>query len=463
MPILHQNFDSLNLQSPLRPLKPSDQPTTSKFRHGVLVVAFHYPPDNTSTGVLRTAKFTEYLLRYGWRSHVITVPEELYTSRNPAGVENTPSAISVERTWACDVKAAFGIRGVYPGWVAMPDRYWPWLFTACASGAKAIRRGGIDAIYSTSPVPTAHLIGLRLKKRFGLPWIADFRDPWVEDSMPPMRRWLEGKMERNVIAAADRVICNTPAMRRAFLDSYPRVAAAKFVTISNGYDEADMSAIIPVCAERFQILYPGIIDAENRNPADLLIAVRRALDRGWLREDDLKITFLGAGAYAKSARFLEDVRLAGLERLLDVVVERIPYRHALARMAGADVVVLLSAHVGRSTVQAWTAMQVPAKLYEYLRLARPMLAIVAEGAVSDLLVEAGMTIPIAPGDIENIALTLRTHYAERHPPPTALPAASPTVSAYSREALTSQLARELDALASSSGKRYSAMSVAASK
>lgn len=463
MTIHQHDTGSLSRQNPSRALIPSEQTTASNLRHGVLVVAFHYPPDNTSTGVLRTAKFTEYLLRHGWRSSVITVPEELYTSRNPAGVEKISGVISVDRTWACDVKSAFGIRGVYPGWLAVPDRYWPWFFTGCKAGAKAIKRGGIDAIYSTSPVPTAHLIGLHLKKRFGLPWIADFRDPWVEESMPRLRRWLEGKMERSVIAAADRVICNTPAMRRSFLDAYPGVDEGKFVTISNGYDEADISAIVPVRAERFHILYPGVIDAENRNPSDLLIAVRRALERGWLREDDLQITFLGAGAYAESARFREDVRLAGLERKLDVVVERIPYRQALARMAGADVVVLLSAHSGPSAAQAWTAMQVPAKLYEYFRLGRPMLAIVAEGAVSELLLEAGVTIPIAPGDIENIASTLRTYYAERRAPPPTLPAATPAVSAYSREALTSQLARELDALASGRSERYGTARVPASK
>lgn len=461
--ILKQIFDSLGSPSPSYPSISSEEPTVDDPRRGLLVIAFHYPPDNTSTGVLRTAKFTEYLLRHRWRSHVITVPDELYQSRNPAGLEKVPDAISVERTWACDVKTTFGIHGAYPGWLAVPDRYWPWQFTACTAGAKAIRRGGIDALYSTCPIPTAHLIGLRLKKRSGLPWIADFRDPWVEDSMPRIRRWLEGRMERKVIAAADRVICNTPAMRRAFLEAYPRVAAEKFVTITNGYDEADLSAVMPVRAPRFQILYPGVIDEENRNPADLLLGTRRALDRGWLREDDLEISFLGAGAYGESARFLDDVRLAGLQRFVNVVVERIPYARALARMAGADVVVLLSAHSGRSSVQAWTAMQVPAKLYEYLRLGRPMLAIVAQGAVSDLLLEAGVTTPIAPGDIESIASVLRRQYAERRPLPEALPAATPAISAYSREALTSRLALELDALVEDRDQRRGEATAAGSK
>ncbi|MGH7487036.1 MAG: glycosyltransferase, partial [bacterium] len=211
-------------------------PDDDKEWRDLLVVAFHYPPDNTSTGVLRTAKFTEYLLRHKWHSRVVTVPERLYASRNPTETCDVPDGISVERPWACDIKELVGIRGAYPGWLAVPDRYWPWLFTGYLAGARAVRRYRVDALYSTAPVPTAHLIGLLLKKRFGLPWVADFRDPWVEDSMPRLRRWCEGKMERRVIESADRVICNTPTMRRAFTAAYPSIPATKFSTITNGYD-----------------------------------------------------------------------------------------------------------------------------------------------------------------------------------------------------------------------------------
>ena len=72
----------------------------------LLVVAFHYPPDNTSTGVLRTAKFTEYLVAQGWRSRVISVPETVYGSVDPNGIEQVSPEIEIERVWACDVKHA---------------------------------------------------------------------------------------------------------------------------------------------------------------------------------------------------------------------------------------------------------------------------------------------------------------------------------------------------------------------
>jgi hypothetical protein len=202
----------------------------------LLVIAFHYPPDNSSTGVLRTAKFAEYLLRHDWCSHVVTAPSALYASRNPESTDAIPPQVTVDRTWGCDVKKVFGIRGVYPSWLGIPDRYWPWFFAARSAGARAIRGKVIKAIYSTYPLPTAHLVGLSLKTRFGLPWIADFRDPWATEGETGMAAKIEVFLERKVVSTADRVICNTPAMRRSFLARYPELPAERFVTITNGYD-----------------------------------------------------------------------------------------------------------------------------------------------------------------------------------------------------------------------------------
>lgn len=418
--------------------------------NNLLVIAFHYPPDNSSTGVLRTLKFSEYLLNHDWRSHVITAPSNLYISRNPAGSDPIPPQIEVERAWACDVKKVFGIRGVYPGWLGFPDRYWPWFFAARRAAARAIRKGRTDVVYSTYPLPTAHLIGLSLKRRFGLPWVADFRDPWATEGESGLAAFIEARLERKVVYAADRVICNTPAMRQSFLVRYPDLPPERFVTITNGYDEKDFASIVPVKDEKFQIFYPGSIDAENRNPKGLFAGIRRALDEGWLSGEDLLVTFLGAGAYADSAAFRQDLKTFSLEPYVRIIRERIPYRDALARMAGSDVVVVLSENLSvsgsDSSIQQWTAMQVPAKLYEYLRIGRPLLALVGDGAVKELLEKTGAGIPISSRDTEQIALTLKCYYEASHGRPSSGNRANAGILEYSRENLTALLAQELDAL-----------------
>lgn len=414
----------------------------------MLAVAFHYPPDHTSTGVLRTLKFTQYLVRHGWQSDVISVPESLYVSTDPAFNLQVPQETKVFRTWAIDVKELLGVRGVYPDIAAIPDRYWPWIFTAVRQAGQLLRAGKVDVLYTTYPVATAHLIGLWLKTRFrNIPWVADFRDPWVEDSMAPFRRWLEGHLERMVVERADRVICNTPAMQRSFLARYPGIAQEKFITITNGYDEADFTGLRPDSVAKFEILYPGMIAIGNRNPRPLLAGIRMALDRGWLNPDDLQITFLGCGLNGRDPKFQENLDRFKLREASILVEERVPHHQALRRMAGANVLVVLSEPVGEGPAieaeRRWSHLQVPAKVYEYLRLGRPMLALVSGGAVAELLGQTHGGIVVAPDDIEGIARSLGELYQRQTAPSPALPA---LVEGYTRENLTKRLVEELNAL-----------------
>lgn len=428
----------------------------NKKNHKLLVIAFHYPPDNTSTGVLRTLKFTEYLLRHGWVSEVVSVPEGLYYSKDPASVSKIPEQIKVFRTWAADIKELFGFRGIYPSLLAIPDRYWPWFFPGCRQASRLIRVDRPDVLYTTYPVSTAHLIGWYLKKRFGLHWVADFRDPWVEESMPPLRRRLEGYLEAKVMQNADRVICNTPAMRRFFLARYPLLSAGKFITITNGYDEPDFIRTSPKPITKFEILYSGVISGGNRNPSCLLAGVRFALDRGWLPEDDVQITFLGCGPYGSSTEFRRDVAHYQLQGQVVTVEARIPYAQAVNRAAGASVLLVLSEPLGEGggveAERRWSHLQVPAKVYEYLRLGKPMLALVSGGAVAELLEQVQGGKPVAPTDIEGIAAALRYYYQQRGSLPAEPDHVSDQIKSYSRESLTAKLADVLDGLSDHAGE-----------
>lgn len=417
----------------------------------LLVVVFHYPPDNSSTGVLRTLKFTQYLGNRGWASEVISVPPELYLASDEKLAQQIPPHARVTRVWAPDLSKALAIKGRYPGFVAFPDRYWPWLFAAVRAGVRIVRERGVEAIFATSPVPTALLIGVLVKQRTQLPLIIDFRDPWVEETIPPVRRYFEAMLERWCMRRADRIICNTPALRRHFLARYPEVPPDRFVVITNGYDERDFADLVARPSDKFEIIYGGMLHKAQRNPDTLLRGVRLALDRGWLNPSDLKLSFLGTDTWGVSDEFLGRLSELGLREITESVAERIPYRKALQRMAAASVLlVLLYGESEGGSDQAnrgWWDLTVPAKVYEYLRIGRPMLVLVDEGAVAELLRETGGGVPIPPQDIERIAGALRDLYADwkangnkRH---TIVPT---TVQKYSRENLAGRLADELDAL-----------------
>jgi glycosyltransferase involved in cell wall biosynthesis len=419
-------------------------------RH-VLTIAFHYPPDNSSTGVLRTLKFTQYLPRHGWRCTVLSVPVSVYPNIDNALTGGIPNDVRVFRAWTTDLKKRLNIGGIYPGFLTYPDRYWPWYFSATRLGTQLIRGERFDALYSTFPWPTAHLIALRLKMKSGLPWVADFRDPWLEESMPRLERWVAAWFEEKIARHADRVVCNTPAMRRMFLERYPHIAPEKFVTITNGYDEPDFAALVPDTCAKFQILYPGVIDPDSRNPAPLLAGIATALSRGWLRRDDLEITFLGCGPYGGKPRFREDIARNGLADLVKVHEPRIPYHEALRRLGGADVLVVLVEPTGdgkqAEAVRGWARLQVPAKLYEYLRLGRSILALASPGAITELLAETGGGRVVPPHDIEGIALALKEYYAHRGLASPNAAAPPDKIARYSRENLSALLGRELDAIA----------------
>lgn len=420
----------------------------------LLVIAYHFPPENTSTGVLRTLKFTQYLGEHGWHSDVISVPQSLYRVTDPESVALIPAHVCVHRVWGADVAKSCSVRGVYPGALAFPDRYWPWMFAAVRKGLELIRSGRIDALYSTYPIPTAHLIGLWLKRRSGLPWVADFRDPWVESSIPPVRRKAEGILERAVVRNADRVLCTTPGMRRYLLQRYRDLPEEKFVTIPNGYDELDFCHLTPTPSSAFEILYPGEISPTNRNPEPLLAAARMALDRGWLDPERLKLTFLGCGDYGRSEAFQGALARHRLSQHTELIIKRIPYRDALRRLAGASVLVLLSEVLGTGspseTTREWVRYTVPAKIYEYLRLGRPMLMLGTGDAVAELLRDTGGAALLSPTDIEGAALALRDHFANRSTSSEVTKIAVPdSVARYSREQLTVLLARELNALCGS--------------
>ena len=102
-----------------------------------------------------------------------------------------------------------------------------------------------DAVLTSSPPHSTQLIGLELKKRYGLRWIADMRDPWTDIyyykdlNHTPLARWLDARYERQVLEQADAVLVTSPETKRLFLAKSPSLSAGKFHVLPNGYDESD--------------------------------------------------------------------------------------------------------------------------------------------------------------------------------------------------------------------------------
>lgn len=413
-------------------------------RRDLLVVAFHYPPDNSSTGVLRSLKFTRHLLDLGWRSRVLTVDPAVYTHRDPALEAQIPPDVSVARLPCRDAKQRWSIGGRYPAIVGVPDRFGSWRGPAIRAGRALIDNGAVQAIYSTYPLPNAHLIALALKRRSGLPWIADFRDPWAGGGGRGWRYRIDVWLERLVVHAADRVLANTEALREDFLARYPTLPASRFVTLPNGYDEADFADLPAPDRERFHIVYPGSINRSNRDPTPLLRAIGALLRAGRLPRERTRVTLLGCGPVGAQPWLGELLAAEGLTDLTQVLIDRVPYRDSLHQLARAGLLVVLNEAAGETREDlAYARLMVPAKVYEYLRLGRPFLVLCGEGAVPQLLARTGGGGACAAADQARVQAHIEQAFAAWQAGDSGA-APADIVSQFERRQLSARLAHELD-------------------
>ena len=410
-----------------------------------LFVAYHYPPESSSSGVLRTLKYTRYLGRFGWRITVLTLNREAYQMTDPKLEDQIPPEVRVIRTRFIDVKKHLAIRGSYPSFFAIPDRWsgwWPW---AVAAGRKVLREDPVDVIYSTSPYATAHLIARSIAGR-ELRWVADFRDPWYEEPPEPgttrLGHFAARRLERLVAGRADLIVASTTRLRNMFAARYPGQSPEKFIAIPNGYDEADFSSVLGSSAsasDELLIVHAGSLSERFRDPRPVFEAVHRAAQTGLVDPSRIRFRFLGGGPFGESAEMQEAVKGAGLIARVEFL-PRVSYQASLTELGRASMLLLLQA--SKDTVDL-----VPAKLFEYLRAGRPVLALAPLGATAEVLNDTRGGWVVDPADMDSLHDAIVTAYrAWTSGDLCRLTAASATLGQYNREYLAGVLAEHFEAL-----------------
>jgi len=359
-----------------------------KPRHA-LFIAFHYPPEASSSGVLRTLKYTRFLPDFGWRVSVIAPKASAYDVCDPGLEAQVPRDVRIVRTRFLNTKRDLSWRGIYPALLALPDVWIGWLLWAVRASRKLAAADPVDLIYSTSPHATAHVIARRVHAALHKPWVADFRDPWIEDPPEagtpngPLYRTINRWLERDVMRHSAAIIASTAHLRDALRERYPDEAPGKFHFIANGYDEADFAALPhnDRTAQRLRIVHAGSINPGFRDPQPVFAALGRLIRRKHLRADECEIRFVGGGEYSASEAVRRAIDVAGLTASVTFVA-RVPYEESLNELTKADLLLLLQASDD-------TVGLVPAKLYEYLRAEKPVLALVRSGAVSEIMEQTG--------------------------------------------------------------------------
>ena len=405
----------------------------------VLMVAFHFPPAAMGSGHLRTLGFVRYLPHHGWEPIVLTARSVAYSRVQAANSKLVPEGCRVHRALALDVQRHLSIRGKYPGFLAQPDRWSTWWLAAVWQGLRLIRRHDIGAIWSTYPIMSAHCIAHTLSRRTGLPWIADFRDP-VASSVEAGNKFSvasQNRLEQRVVGRASRVVLTTPGAMSGYADRYPEAFQGhRLSVIPNGYDE---SAFAGIAADRplgpgrpLRFVHSGILYPDGRDPLPFLTALANLKAAGILSDSGVQIVLRASGSEAVYEGEIKRLSLQGMVTLAPPV----PNDAALREQADADALLLFQG-------QRYDR-QIPAKVYEYLRIGRPIFALVGEhGDTANLLRESGGAKLVPLDDTDAIEHGLSEFILSLHNgnPPKA---SEQLVASYSRFCGAALLARLLD-------------------
>lgn len=408
----------------------------------VLMIAFHFPPQAGSSGILRTLNFAKYLPANGWMPIVLTANPRAYEECRDDLLKSIPEDTKVIRAFALDAARHLGIMRKYPSVLALPDRWSTWWFGAVLAGLKEIHKEKPAVLWSTYPITSAHLIGATLARWTGLPWVADFRDPMINGDYPaaPLQRRSWHWLEALVMRTATRCVFTTGRAAELYQQRYPD-AAGKCVVIENGYDDEAFVGNAPlrmgVNDDQLLMLHSGIIYPRDRDPNAFFGAIASLVESGQLERQRLKIRF-------RAPHHGDEVAaLANNHDLADVVeiAPPISYREAIGEMMGADLLLVFQgAHFNS---------QIPAKIYEYLRTGRPILGLVDQ--LGDTATQLKQFEEVGLADISSQAeiSSLFQQWLSRRDGPGFLSAQQRNISSvqhYSRASHTQKLAALFSAL-----------------
>jgi len=361
-------------------------------RKRLLLVAFHFPPLQGSTGVHRSLAFARYLGRHGWDVTVLTATPCAYPRQSLDNNALVPEGLRVIRALALDAQRHLALFGRYPHALATPDRWRSWIYSGLRAGHRLVREWAPHAIFSTYPIASAHEIALRLSRSCALPWVADFRDPMGQDSYPDDERIRKAywALEQRVLQHCAAVTVTTEGTAALYRSRYPSFPADRIQVIPNGFDEMAFPPLETPTGERppgpLRFLHSGNLYPHERNPQFFFRAVAELRAEGRLSPDIARFDLRGGGYPDRYQPQIASLGIGDMVRLLP----GLPYREALREMHDSDFLMLFQA--------ANCNRQIPAKLYEYLYVARPVVGFTdPAGDTGKLLAELGIDT-VAPLD-----------------------------------------------------------------
>lgn len=372
------------------------------YKKNVLFFAISFPPCGGS-GVQRSLKFVKYLRDYGYNPIVVTLDETYnFWGIDYSLLDELSEDIQIIRikqpylnVFEINEEKAIEILSLIYGvlenselsealisrlqehnflnrkYIFEPDIFIAWVNEVIKNINKLIDFKKIDVLYTTGDPYSNHLNGYYLKKMYNIPWIADFRDEWTNGPYvnsfyknDNFKLDLHKSIENSIVNFADKVIAVTPNSSQNYRNIF-NLLYDKVCTITNGYDEDDFNNIRDNYTknEKFTILYYGTLYL-NINLSKIIDSINNLIENQYIKKSEIIFKIIGKSNNLIKNSMLRNDKFGVLE-----FIDYLPHKKCLEEGAKSDILVL---YVGEEDKfkSIYTG-----KVFEYLRLLKPIIAI----------------------------------------------------------------------------------------
>lgn len=347
----------------------------------VLIITYYWPNAGGS-GVQRWLKFVKYLRDFGVEPIVYTVDNVDYEVTDDSLIDEIPKGITVLKqpifepnNFIKNKKVATAKVSSEPSFIQkkmqyirgnyfIPDARKFWVKPSIKYLKNYLENNKVDAVITTGPPHSMHLIGMQLKQQIGVKWIADFRDPMSnlfynkELLLTDKSKKKLQQLEKEILTTADKVITVSKSIANEFEQNRVEVEL-----ISNGYDDEVLGGENIILDKKFTLSHIGLLPAQS-NPKSLWKVLQELVKENKSFASDLQLNLVGN----VSEKVLESVSESGLEKHLKMT-KYVPHSKAIELQKQTQVLLLLIPQVdGAEGI-------VTGKIFEYLVSNRPILAI----------------------------------------------------------------------------------------
>ncbi len=376
----------------------------------VLVIAYYFPPMGLS-GVQRTLKFVKYMPDFGWEPTVITTGKTAYFAYDENMLrEITERKINIIRTEALDPNTVLkkigsskapreSVRKVLnkiSQTIFIPDNKKSWSKKVFHIAEDLLTQKHFDAVFVTGPPFSAFSEIAKLKEKFEVPIVFDYRDLWYESYFAfyptQIHKFMHYKLEYAALKGADKVTVTNRKIKEKLLRDYPFLKHEDVIIIRHGYDKADFENNAPIKKENKKLLitHSGNF-IEYTTPEYLLKAIRKLVLENPDIASDIEVHFVGI----VDRKYIKMIQKLGLQTIVKNY-GYLEHKEAVRKIISSDVLWFMIGR--RKNIDSI----LPGKVLEYVGARKPIFANLPDGAAQIVLDEYEASYMTSPDNIPQI-------------------------------------------------------------